>query len=228
MFNGVGLTTPRGSGTNGFVQRNRAALPQTRIDFQKGKSFKNAHDMNVKKANVELLLHAHKRKAELDIMKLEDELRAAGMPGDEIERAIARERKNMMEAVHEGSLRFDSVHENRGTHALALAKQQEKFEKALSIDKVAHVHGQAFDQDLQQQLKLERMRARAEQEQRRSLAEHKAKACAKREKSKPKAVAGARKVKEKGKGDAAEGRGSKRKASARSPSNRWRNQDRAK
>lgn len=169
MYNGIGLTTPKGSGTNGYVIRNMASITAGRLDFQKNtKSFKSAPDMKVLKANTDLLLHEQKRKVELDLMKLKDELKAAGMSEDEIERTIQRERGNMMEAIDEGSLRYDSELQ-KDTHQLALekAKELEKFEKALRIDTSAHVHGQAFDQELQQQMKLERMQARAEQEQKR-------------------------------------------------------------
>merc|ERR1712072_351717 len=85
---------------------------------------------------------------------------------------IDHERQNMLTAVSEGSLRYDSELEKKDTHALALEKEKElaKFEKAVRIDKSTHVHGQAFDQELQEKLKLDRMQARAEQEQKRLIA----------------------------------------------------------
>merc|ERR1712228_1153192 len=95
-----------------------------------------------------------------------------GMPDDEVERTIERERANMMSAVTEGSLRYDSELEKMDSHRQALLKDQEmqKFEKAVRIDRSSHVHGAAFDQELQQRLKVERMQARAEQEQKRLIA----------------------------------------------------------
>lgn len=230
MYNGVGITTPKGSGTNGYVQRNIATISQARIDAKANqKSFKAAPDMKVKKANAELLLHEQKRKVELDLIKLEDELKAAGMSADEIERTIDRERGNMLAAVNEGSLRYDSSLDKKDTHLLALEKEKEleKFTKALRIDKNAHVHGQAFDQDLQQQMKLERMQARAEQEQKRLIAAQEAekaqkkaeKLRAKAEKAKKKAEAklaklkakqGKRKMKEEQDGGEAKGEKTKK------------------
>lgn len=170
MYNGIGLTTPKGSGTNGYVQRNMATITAARLDFQKmNKSFKAAPDMKVKKANLELLLHEQKRKVEVDLLKLEDELKAAGMADAEIESTISNERRNMMAAVSEGTLRYDSELAKKDTHQLALEKEKElaKFEKAVRIDRSTHVHGQAFDQELQHEMKLQRMQARAEQEQKR-------------------------------------------------------------
>merc|ERR1719262_150165 len=136
------------------------------------KSFKAAPDMKVKKANLELLLHEQKRKVEVDLLKLEDELRAAGMADAEIESTISNERRNMMAAVNEGTLRYDSELAKKDTHQLALEKEKElaKFEKAVRIDRSTHVHGQAFDQELQHEMKLQRMQARAEQEQKRLVA----------------------------------------------------------
>merc|ERR1711953_1344935 len=104
-----------------------------------------------------------------DLIRLEDELKAAGMPEAEIKSTLDKERLAMLAAVDEGSLRYDSELKKKDTNQLALEKEKEleKFEKALRIDKGSHVHGQAFDQELQQKLKLERMQARAEQEQKR-------------------------------------------------------------
>merc|ERR1712187_185041 len=78
-----------------------------------------------------------------------------------------------------------------------------RFEKALHIDKNAHIAGQAFDQELQASMKLERMAARAEQEKQRLLAAKKAekaqkkaeKLRAKAEKAKKKAEAKLEKLK---------------------------------
>lgn len=111
MYNGIGIMTPKGSGTNGYVQRNLANIPRQRLDFKAalGQSFKSMTGdsaMKVRKANHELLLHEQKRKVENELIKLEDELRDAGMPEEEILTNIDRERKHMLKAVEEGSLRY--------------------------------------------------------------------------------------------------------------------------
>merc|ERR1711974_530546 len=91
-----------------------------------------------------------------------------GMNDEEIEENLSRERSQMMKAVEDGSLRYDSELEKKDSHQPALEKEREmaRFEKALNINKSGHSVGQAFDQDLQAQMKLERMQARAEQERR--------------------------------------------------------------
>mmetsp|Transcript_68043 Transcript_68043/g.148303 ORF Transcript_68043/g.148303 Transcript_68043/m.148303 type:complete len:336 (-) Transcript_68043:161-1168(-) len=191
MYNGIGLLTPKGSGTNGYVQRNLSSLKAQRADWVglKGQ-FKAENVIKIKKANPELLLHEQKRKVELELLKLEDELRETGAGDDEIEELVNRERKSMLSAVEDGSLRYDSELEKKDSHALALEKEKEmaRFEKAFNINKEAHVPGAVFDQDLQAKEKIERMQQRAEQERLKLLAAKKAeKAEAKAEKLRKKA-----------------------------------------
>merc|ERR1712060_693472 len=137
----------------------------------------------------------------------EDELKAAGMNDAEIQENLDRERKQMMKAVEEGALHYDTQLEKKDSHQLALdkAKEMEKFERALGINKNAHSIGAAFDQELQASLKLERMEQRAQQEQARAEASKKAekaqqkaeKLRAKAEKAKKKAEAKLAKLKAK-------------------------------
>jgi len=208
MYNGIGLFTPKGSGTNGYVQRNLANLKPQRVDFKDlNKSLKHGDVIKVKKANEELLLHEQKRKVEIDLLKLEDELRESGMPDDQIQTNIQRERMQMMRAVEAGSLRYDTDLEKKDSHQLALdkAKELEKFGQALRIDRGSHVTGQAFDQELQANMRLERMQARAEQEKQRLESARKAEKAQKKadklrekaEKAKKKAEAKLEKLKAK-------------------------------
>merc|ERR1712187_57324 len=115
-------------GTWGYVQRNLAHVRHQRLDvkdFNKGfGAFKAEPIKEFKKANPELLLHEQKRKVEVELLKLEDELRDAGMKDEEIEENISRERAQMMKAVQDGSLRYDSELEKKDTHQLALDKEK--------------------------------------------------------------------------------------------------------
>lgn len=112
MYGGVGIMTPKGSGTNGYVQRNLSFLPRQRLDFvqQQGQSFKmmtGENAIKVRKANNELLIHEQKRKVENELLKLEeswarlralekaftlkqDELLSAGMPESEVQSGRAQ------------------------------------------------------------------------------------------------------------------------------------------
>merc|ERR1712151_1024635 len=93
-----------------------------------------------------------------------------------IQENIERERKQMMQAVEDGALTYDTDLGKRDSHKLALDKEREmkKFEAALGISTNGRQVGAAFDQDLQATLKLERMEQRAQQEAARLEASKKA------------------------------------------------------
>lgn len=48
MYNGIGLTTPRGTGTNGFVQRNFAAVRtrKDRVEYKTDEDLKQAEKVD--------------------------------------------------------------------------------------------------------------------------------------------------------------------------------------
>lgn len=72
MYNGLGLKTPRGSGTNGYVQRN--------LSFAKPKNpnstFKcdQAPPKGPRKASADIMVHNNRRKVEVDCLLFEEEL----------------------------------------------------------------------------------------------------------------------------------------------------------
>lgn len=77
-YNGVGLQTPRGSGTNGYVQRSLAHIrkkPQTPYsrdrDYDKPPS-------KTRKANPEIMEHDRKREIEVKCLELQDKLEEEG------------------------------------------------------------------------------------------------------------------------------------------------------
>ncbi|CAH2073324.1 unnamed protein product, partial [Iphiclides podalirius] len=74
MYNGIGLTTPRGSGTNGYVQTNWAS------------------------PNQDILDHERKRKIEVKCAELEDSLEEQGLPKEEIAARVAAFRAKLSES----------------------------------------------------------------------------------------------------------------------------------
>lgn len=80
MYNGIGLTTPRGTGTNGFVQRNFAFVKKhkenvnyaTEEDLRKLE--KNAH----KTPSQDILEHERKRGIEVKLLEYRDEMEEQG------------------------------------------------------------------------------------------------------------------------------------------------------
>lgn len=75
MYNGIGLTTPRGSGTNGYVQRNLATSYKARDK----NTFKNeVNSPTIKKPNTEIIEHDRKRKIEIKCIEFQQMLEDQG------------------------------------------------------------------------------------------------------------------------------------------------------
>ena len=74
MYNGIGLQTARGTGTNGFVTRNLSYVRVTKekIEYKPDEDLKKLESYINKKGNAELLLHERKRKVELKCVEMED------------------------------------------------------------------------------------------------------------------------------------------------------------
>ena len=75
MYNGIGLRTPRGSGTNGYVQRNLAALRASKkTSYELAKEFQRKDEgPKVNTPDAALLEHERKRKIEVKLMEWAEE-----------------------------------------------------------------------------------------------------------------------------------------------------------
>uniref|UniRef100_A0A336LTJ6 CSON004355 protein n=1 Tax=Culicoides sonorensis TaxID=179676 RepID=A0A336LTJ6_CULSO len=99
MYNGIGLQTARGSGTNGHVQRNWAFI---RPGKKSGNNFKTEEELEKlaaisnKQPNLEILDHERKRKIEVKCAELEDVLESQGLSSDEIQEKVTAYRKSLM------------------------------------------------------------------------------------------------------------------------------------
>ena len=80
MYNGIGLQTPRGSGTNGYVQRNFAALRnrKEKVNYQSEADVERLDKAMNRKPNEELLEHQRKRLVELKCLMLQEQLEEEG------------------------------------------------------------------------------------------------------------------------------------------------------
>lgn len=80
MYNGIGLSTPRGSGTNGHVQRNWALVKPKQKDL----TYRTEDELAVldvasnRQPNKEILDHERKRKIELKCAEFADILEEQG------------------------------------------------------------------------------------------------------------------------------------------------------
>lgn len=80
MYNGIGLATARGSGTNGYVQRNWAAIKKVKdqTTFKTDEELAKIDSSANRQPNQELLDHDRKRKVELKCIELEQSLEDQG------------------------------------------------------------------------------------------------------------------------------------------------------
>lgn len=80
MYNGIGLATARGSGTNGYVQRNWAAIRKVKdqTSLKTEEELAKIDSAANRQPNQELLDHDRKRKVELKCIELEQSLEDQG------------------------------------------------------------------------------------------------------------------------------------------------------
>lgn len=81
MYNGIGLATARGSGTNGYVQRNWAAIRKVKdqTSCKTEEELAKIDSAANRQPNQELLDHDRKRKVELKCIELEQSLEDQGL-----------------------------------------------------------------------------------------------------------------------------------------------------
>ncbi len=80
MYNGIGLQTVRGSGTNGYVQRNLAFVKKhkERVDYKTDDELAKLDQGLNKQPNKEILDHERKRKVELKCMEMQELMEEQG------------------------------------------------------------------------------------------------------------------------------------------------------
>ncbi|KAI9837165.1 MAG: RNA-splicing factor [Thelocarpon superellum] len=135
MSSNVGLSTPRGSGTSGYVQRNLSnlrprdnAAPYPR-DFDSIKHRQRQPDRAI-------LDHDRKREVEVKVFELQDKLEDEGVDEDEIEaQTLALRKRLLAENEKTGPDRSGKGLKPHQVHELAEAKieESEKLRRALGI-----------------------------------------------------------------------------------------------
>ena len=81
MYNGIGLPTPRGSGTNGYVQRTLSLVRGRRgerPDYKGEEELRRLEAALVKRPNPDILDHERKRRVELRCLELEEMMEEQG------------------------------------------------------------------------------------------------------------------------------------------------------
>jgi len=80
MYNGIGLQTARGSGTNGYVTRNLSFVKQikTKIEYRTEEDFKKLEAEVNRVPNQEILEHQKKRQIEVKCLEMQELLEEQG------------------------------------------------------------------------------------------------------------------------------------------------------
>ncbi|KAG0300032.1 RNA-splicing factor [Dissophora globulifera] len=122
-YNGIGLSTARGSGTNGYIVRNLGFLRQRRNEFHKADPYED--EPTIRKPNPELVLHEQKRSIEVKCMTLQDELEDEGVPEEEVERQVSALRAKLASLLE------------KATEAAALAAKRAEEKEAAAMMAIA-------------------------------------------------------------------------------------------
>ena len=193
MYNGIGLATVRGSGTNGYVTKNLSFVSKVRTAERKAQDkARERHEMaEPQRANPEIIDHNRKREIEVKVFQLRETLETQGLPDEEVDAKCDALRQSLLAKFKptqagSGSGRSGETHED------AMRKEAEtaRLKGALGVSS-SYVGGSAFDQELQQRLKEERMAKRAAAEEAKlqaeaDLEEERAREMRRREKAKRK------------------------------------------
>ena len=101
MYNGIGLTTPRGTATNGFIQRNLAY----RRDRSNKREVVEHETPKVRKPNKEILDHQRKRNIELKLVEWTEETKLfENHSEDDAEKLMAEKREQLTKLQEQGKL----------------------------------------------------------------------------------------------------------------------------
>lgn len=101
MYNGIGIATPRGTATNGFVQRNLA--------YKRNRSNKKVVEVQeapkLRKPNKEILDHQRKRAIEVKLLEWADDIKLyENNTEDEAEKLMNEKREEFQKLQEDGLL----------------------------------------------------------------------------------------------------------------------------
>ncbi|GAB7336014.1 hypothetical protein MBLNU13_g08837t1 [Cladosporium sp. NU13] len=137
MSSNVGLTTPRGSGTSGYVQRNSAHLKPRDNAAPYPRAVEDLKHRQ-RQPDQGIIEHERKREIEVKVFELRDKLEEEGVDGDDIDNQCDALRKKLeAEQARNGGGPSARGLKSHQVHELAQAKIQEseKLRRALGISK---------------------------------------------------------------------------------------------
>lgn len=140
MSSNVGLSTPRGSGTSGYVQRNLSTLKPRATGYGQPYSLNDStRPPKIRKPDGDILKHDRLREIEVKVMELQDKLEEKGeLNEEEIEEECEKLRSSLIADLEKGrERRRDTGGKAKSyqVHELAEAKarESEKLRRALGL-----------------------------------------------------------------------------------------------
>ncbi|CAN7988667.1 unnamed protein product, partial [Ixodes pacificus] len=102
MYNGIGLQTARGSGTNGYVQRNLSFVQRSKdkVNYKTEEDIQRLDAQMNRKANQEILDHERKRKLEIKCLELQEMMEEQGYNQEEIDSKVDELRQMLQQQAH--------------------------------------------------------------------------------------------------------------------------------
>lgn len=168
MYNGIGLTTARGSGTSGHVTKNLSYVKpeffRNKLDSNSGRNRADDSRSSAPKisgGNRDILEHNKKRAVEARLFALQESLVEEGFTDVEIAEKISRRRQELNDAETETTKKGKVS--GSDSHSIAIRKQEEmvRARNAFGI-KDDFVAGEAFDPEVQERKKREAQERRAQ------------------------------------------------------------------
>ncbi|KAG6952539.1 hypothetical protein JG687_00012944 [Phytophthora cactorum] len=171
MYNGIGLRTVRGSGTNGYVQRNlsyvnasrtRQMLARNQRGGSSGDFGSRGGGRNRPPPNPDILLHEQKRKVELQLLEMSLEMEDRGCDPEEIQDKVKRERERLLARLNDaGDRGREKAKDSESSHARQKRKEEEnkRIKDAFGIA-TDYVAGESFDPEMQERRRQERKERR--------------------------------------------------------------------
>ncbi|CDZ97990.1 cwf21-domain-containing protein [Phaffia rhodozyma] len=153
MYNGIGLATARGSGTNGYVVKNLSAFRPREGPPGGFGTASNFDDFpKHRQPDQGILDHERKRQIEVKCVELTDELEEKGFTEDQILEEVGALRTKLLAAMPSSSQgRHFKPHE---THSIAQAKEAElaRMRGAFGVSN-DYKEGASFDREEQERIR---------------------------------------------------------------------------
>ena len=162
MYNNIGLQTPRGSGTSGYVSANKAKPRKVTSKLEFLKELKHLRENILpppRKANKDILEHKQKREIYVKLAEMRIELRKnPDLSSEQVEEQLKQTEALLLEKYHSGAFDADKSPTQKDSHALALVKEkeQQKLREAFKVQ-ADYELGTAFDFEAQEKRRLEKL-----------------------------------------------------------------------